>query len=123
MQGQRRRMVNADAVAANVDPRSVRLERFVTSWFIHPRLSHSIGYLATLMVSVGLVLHLLGATLYISNAWGIEDWLGWGDENAVNAMTLAWHVSQRWAALLYLAIDSALFVPLYTALFLTLAVA
>jgi len=76
---------------------------------------------------VALVLNVIGMSLTIPRGYGIEDYLGWVHQGAVSGMNDVWHeyalgpASLVTAACVYLAVDTAVLIPLYGALFLALA--
>lgn len=76
---------------------------------------------------VALVLNVIGMSLTIPRGYGIEDYLGWVHQGAVSGMNEVWRdyalgpVSLVTAACVYLAVDTAVLIPLYGALSLALA--
>lgn len=89
-----------------------------------PGRAHGVGWLAAASIGTALALLLLRSALAVPTGWGVEDFLGWVDGGAqgpVQAMVALWQragvLPLAWA---YLAIDSAVFVPLYAAFALAL---
>ena len=76
---------------------------------------------------VALVLNVIGMSLTVPSGYGIKDYLGWVHQGAVSGMNQVWGeyalqpVSLMTAACVYLAVDTAVLIPLYGALFLALA--
>ena len=75
-----------------------------------------------------LALHVIGMSLVVPRGYGIEDYLGWTHRDAVEAMNVIWReyvfvgpVNLTVGAGVYLALDTAVFMPLYGALFVALA--
>ena len=86
--------------------------------------AHGVGWLAAASIGTALALLLLQAALYVPTGWGVEDFIGWVDVGAqgpVQAMLALWQragvLPLAWG---YLAVDSAVFVPLYAAFALAL---
>ena len=102
----------------------IALQDWLIRWLGIPGRSHGVGWLAAASIGTALALLLLQAALYVPTGWGVEDFLGWVDAGAqgpVQAILALWQragvLPLAWG---YLAIDSAVFVPLYAAFALAL---
>ncbi len=87
--------------------------------------SHSLGGIRPLALSTAtfaLLLYVLQQVLSIPTGFGIEDYLGWVDDGAIDEMAKQWknYGVQGWA-IAYLFIDTVLFMPLYGSLLLALS--
>jgi hypothetical protein len=106
-------------------PRRRWIERLARLWRKPPP-GRPLGWLACAAVAVALVLGLIESALFVPSGFGIEDWLGWPDapgaNGPVDAMLRLWADSgRRVLVLLYLGLDSAVFVPAYASALLALA--
>lgn len=86
-----------------------------------------IRYLMLWVPFWALILHVIGMSLTIPSGYGVEDYLGWAHRAAVDEMNDVWRSYDVGAltlfhgAIVYLALDTAVFIPFYGALFLALA--
>lgn len=86
-----------------------------------------IRYLMLWVPFWALILHVIGMSLTIPSGYGVEDYLGWAHRGAVDGMNAVWRSYDVGAltlfhgAIVYLALDTAVFIPFYGALFLALA--
>jgi len=86
-----------------------------------------IRYLALWVPFWALVLNVIGMGLTIPTGYGVEDYLGLAHQGAVDGMNAVWRryeigsLSLLYGAAAYLAVDTAVFMPFYGALFLALA--
>ncbi|NRF65522.1 hypothetical protein HLB44_00860 [Aquincola sp. S2] len=106
-----------DDAAAGVTKRRSWFDRFLHTLRTPPT-GRGTAWLASATVAFALALGLLGATLHVPSGFGVQDWLGWADPagsgGPVDAMLRLWATSGRSGlVLLYLGLDSALFVPVY----------
>ena len=84
-----------------------------------------IRLLALWVGMLAVAFHVLGQVLTIPSGFGIEDYLGWAESTSSSAageLESAWiGYGVHWVAVIYLVLDTALFVPLYGALLLALS--
>ena len=83
-----------------------------------------IRLLALWVGMLAVAFHVLGQVLTIPSGFGIEDYLGWSESTSSSApkeLESEWKSNGvHWVAVIYLVLDTALFVPLYGALLLAL---
>ena len=86
------------------------------------RRARVLAYLFAALAGTALALVILQSMLYVPRGFGVEDFLGWTDPDALGEMRTMWQRSYvDVVARFYLVFDTVLFVPIYVALFLTLA--
>lgn len=77
--------------------------------------------LALCTLAIGLMLFTLQKAVGVIPFYGIEDYLGWINENAIGYLNEIWRDCKiLWLAFLYLLIDTLLFIPIYGMFFLIL---
>lgn len=87
-----------------------------------------LAQLLLLTAVVGLVLAMLQGLTHVTSGYGIEDFLGWVDQGAIDQMKALWQDTfarialpgLHWVPQLYLIIDTAVFMPLYGLLLLAI---
>ncbi len=85
---------------------------------------YKLGGLAVVLVTVLVVLKAMSQMLRVPSGYGIEDLLGWVDTAVTAQLIDLWRhppdqaLSRAWLSVPYLTLDTAIFVPVYSAFFL-----